>query len=68
MGVPVLMFGEGVKITDDLIPSVTKQPEVLAAAREAGEKLGARLREGHDRPEVTGRMQQIMMRMFKEST
>ena len=68
VGVPVMMFGEGVKITDELIPSVTKQPEVVTAAREAGEKLGARLREGHDRAEVTGRMQQIMMRMFKEST
>jgi multimeric flavodoxin WrbA len=68
VGVPRMMFGEGVKITEEMIPGVAKQPEVLAAARQAGETLGARLREGHDRAEVTGRMQQIMMRMFKEST
>ncbi|HSH69647.1 MAG TPA: flavodoxin family protein [Deferrisomatales bacterium] len=68
VGVPVMLFGEGVKITEDLVPSVTKQPNVMKAAREAGKELGARLREGHDRAEVTRSMQQVMMRMFKESS
>jgi len=68
VGVPLMLFGEGVKITDDMIPQVGKQPEVLEAARAAGRKLGERLRSGHDRAEVTGQMQQIMMQLFSEST
>ncbi len=68
VGVPRMMWGEGVKITEDMIPRVTKQPDVLAAADAAGRELGRRLREGHDRREVTGRMQRIMMARFKEST
>jgi multimeric flavodoxin WrbA len=68
VGVPCMMFGEGVKITEDIVPRVTKQPEVLNAAEEAGRELGRRLREGHDRREVTQRMQALMMAKFKEST
>jgi multimeric flavodoxin WrbA len=68
VGVPHFMYGEGVKITEDITPRVSKQPEVLKAAVEAGHKLGQRLRGSHDRREVTQRMQAALMAKFKEST
>ncbi len=68
VGVPRLLFGEGVKITEDMIPRVEKKPELLAEARAAGEKLGGLLRGGHDRKEVTGRMMGLLMAKFREST
>lgn len=68
VGVPRLLFGEGVKITEAMIPRVTKNPETLAAAAAAGRELGRRLREGHDRSEVAGRMQAALMAKFREST
>jgi hypothetical protein len=61
-----MMHGEGVKITEEMIPDVRKQPEVIAAARAAGGQLGERLRSGHDRQQVTAAMQARMMEMFKE--
>lgn len=68
VGVPYMMFGEGVKITEEMIPNVAKQPDVMEAARLAGAELGRRLRQGHDRAEVTRRMQAKLMARFKEST
>lgn len=65
VGIPLMMHGPGVTITDDLIPDVTKQPEVMAAAEEAGKLLGERLRAGHDRMAVTQNMQAKMMEMFQ---
>lgn len=65
VGIPLMMHGPDVKITDDLIPDVTKQPEVMAAAEEAGKLLGERLRDGHDRMAVTQKMQAKMMEMFQ---
>ena len=38
-------FGPGTKISEEIIPSLSKQPTALAAAREFGKKLGDRLRE-----------------------
>ena len=67
VGVPALLYGEGVKITEDMIPRVTKQPEVLEAAVSAGKQLGKRLRNGHDRKAVTQKMQKTLMQMFSES-
>ena len=67
VGVPTLLYGEGVKITEDMIPRVTKQPEVMEAAAAAGKLLGERLRKGHDRKAVTQKMQQNLMQMFAES-
>ena len=58
VGVPTLLYGEGVKITEDMIPRV-------AAA--AGKRLGERLRNGHDRKAVTQNMQQTLMQKFAES-
>lgn len=67
VGVPQMLHGEGVKITEDIIPDVTKQPEVMAAAVEAGKLLGQKLNDGHDRAQVTSRMQARMMAMFGET-
>jgi multimeric flavodoxin WrbA len=67
VGVPTLLYGEGVKIKPDMIPDVTKQPGVIESATAAGELLGQRLRDGHDRMAVTQKMQQKLMSMFKES-
>ncbi len=35
-----MLCGEGVKITDDIIPDLSKQPDVVGVARELGWKLG----------------------------
>ena len=67
VGVPRMLFGPDVKITPEMIPDVTKQPEVMAAAADAGKLLGKRLTEGHDRKAVTRNMQQKMMEMMKAS-
>ncbi len=67
VGVPTLLYGEGVKIADEMIPNVAKQPDVMAAAKIAGETLGQRLRGGHDRMQVTQQMQAKLMAMFGES-
>lgn len=67
VGIPYFTHGEGFKITDDVIPDVTKQADVMQAAREAGKLLGQRLRQGHDRSQVTLKMQQVMMEKFKGS-
>ena len=63
IGIPIMMYGSGVKI----IPDVDRQPEVLAAAAEAGKLLGQRLKSGHDRSKVTQAMQQKMMAMLQHS-
>ena len=64
VGIPLMVHGEGVKITPDMIPDVAKQPKVMAAAVEAGKLLGQRLKNGHDRMVVTRNMQEKMMAMF----
>ena len=67
VGVPTLLYGEGVKITEDIIPRVTKKPEVMEAAAAAGQQLGERLRKNHDRKAVTQKMQRTLMKRFSES-
>lgn len=67
VGIPILLHGEGVKITDDIIPDVTKQTEVMEAAVNAGKLLGERLNKGHDRMQVTQNMQKKMMAMFESA-
>jgi hypothetical protein len=62
-----MLYGEGVKITADMVPDVTKQPEVMKAAENAGKLLGQRLGEGHDRIKVTQKMQQQFMEMLEGS-
>ena len=68
LGADEMLYGEGVKITQDMIPDVAKQPEVMAAAERAGKLLGERLRSGHDRMAVTQKVQEIMMSQFASST
>lgn len=40
------VFGPGTKITADLTPNLSKQPDSLTAARTLGEKLTQRLKQG----------------------
>ena len=67
VGLPRMLFGEGVKITPGMIPDITKQPEVMQAAEAVGKLLGDRLRQGVDRVAVTQKMMQAMMEKFKGS-
>jgi multimeric flavodoxin WrbA len=67
VGLPRMLLGEGVKITPDIIPDVSKQPEVMQAAVKAGKLLGERLRQGHDRQAVTQKVMQAMMAKFSET-
>ncbi|MBW8041952.1 MAG: flavodoxin family protein [Planctomycetes bacterium] len=66
VGVPCMLYGEGVKITKEMIPDISKQPQVLQAAEQAGKELAKRL-VGHNRSEITKKMQKIMMEHFKKS-
>ena len=68
VGLPRMLMGEDVKITPDIIPSVTKQPKLMEAAQNAGKLLGDRLRNDHDRKHVAEKMQQELMALFAEST
>ena len=67
VGVPYFLYGDGVKITPDSTPDVMKDQDLLAAAKEAGRTLGSRLRNNHDRNQVTMKMQARLMEAFKES-
>ena len=67
VGIPLMLHGEGVEITPEMIPDVAKQPKVMAAAEEARKVLGQRLKAGHDREAVTAAMQKKMMAMFGSS-
>jgi multimeric flavodoxin WrbA len=67
VGLPQMLYGEEVKITPEMIPDVSNQPEVMQAAEAAGKLLGDRLRQGVDRQAVTQKMMQAMMEKFKSS-
>ncbi len=67
VGVPTMLYGEGVKITPDMVPNVVKQPDVMKAAVDAGRLLGQRLNAGHERSQVTLRMQAKMMERLGKS-
>lgn len=49
---------------EGMIPEVEKQPDVMAAAIDAGKILGHRLTNGHDRAKVTKDVQEKMMARF----
>jgi multimeric flavodoxin WrbA len=68
VGALIMFYGEGVKIRPEMIPDVSKQADVMAEAVKAGELLGRRLKDGHDRQKVTKKMQKRMMDKFKSST
>lgn len=67
VGIPSMIHGPGVKITEDMIPNVTKQPDVMNAAANAGKLLAVRLKNNNDRAIVTQNMQKKMMSMFESS-
>ncbi len=67
VGIPTMIHGPGVKITDNIIPNVEKQKDVMAAAVQAGRLLGERLTKGHDRAAVTQRVRDKMMSRFGET-
>jgi multimeric flavodoxin WrbA len=63
-----MMHGPDFKITPANTPGVTKQPEVMQAAADAGKLLGQRLTTDHDRTEVARKVQQKIMERFASST
>ena len=67
VGIPNMLHGPGVKITDNIIPDVEKQADVMAAAADAGKLLGQRLADGHDRIKVAQAVQDKMMAMFGQT-
>ncbi|NCO41864.1 MAG: flavodoxin family protein [Armatimonadetes bacterium CG_4_10_14_3_um_filter_66_18] len=62
-----MFFGPGTKITEDIFPRLSKQPEVLEQARLAGHLLGERLRNGHDRQKVAQGVMAKLGARFKEA-
>lgn len=68
VGALVMVHGEGYKIRKEDIPDVSKQPEAVKAAVEAGKLMAQRLSKGHNRKDVALKMQKLMMEKFKEST
>ena len=67
VGIPTMIHGPGVKITDNIIPNVEKQADVMASAVQAGKLLGKRLAQGHDRAAVTQKVRDKMMSGFGET-
>jgi multimeric flavodoxin WrbA len=65
VGLPVMLYGPDVEITEEIIPDVKKQVETIKDAEAAGKLLAQRVQE-HDRAAVTGKMQKLMMDKFKE--
>ena len=63
----MMLHGPDIKITEDMIPDVTKQPELIKEAETAGQILGQRLRAGNNRQQTTQAMQQKLMAMFGAS-
>ncbi len=67
VGIPYFLYGEGVEISEESKPDVTKQEDVMKSAIEAGKLLGKMVKSGYDRSEITARMQKRMMEMFAGS-
>ena len=67
VGIPRMLFGADVKITEDMIPNVMKQPEVLKQADEVGKLLGEQLKSGYDKHSVAVEMQKKLGEKFSES-
>jgi len=68
VGAVRMMMGPDARITEDIIPSIDKQPAVLSAARDAGRILGERLRGGHDRAATAQKIAAYLGERFKEAT
>jgi len=61
VGLPVMQHGEGVKITEDMIPDVCKQTDVMTQAANAGKTLKERLTSGHDPKIVAQKVQKQLL-------
>lgn len=68
VGVITLTYGNNVKITEDMIPDVKKQPLTIESAINAGKKLGSLLKNGYDKKEVVAKLQKVLMERFRETT
>ncbi|MFV0439147.1 MAG: flavodoxin family protein [Desulfopila sp.] len=64
VGIPVMLYGPEVKISEEMVPDVGKQPELQKAAKSAGELLGYRLRENNNRQKTAQAMQAKLMARF----
>ena len=60
-----MLYGPDIKITEDKIPDVRKQPEILKMAENAGKLLGKKLKVDYNRTKITIKMQSLMMRNLK---
>lgn len=67
VGVPRMRYGEGLKITKEMIPDVTRDALLMQAAADAGKLLGYRLRDNHNRKSVAEKMRRQMMERLKSS-
>jgi multimeric flavodoxin WrbA len=68
VGAVRMMMGPDAKITEDVIPTLDKQPNVLASARTAGKALGDRLRSGNDRAATAQKIAVYVGKKFQEAT
>ena len=68
VGIPYFLHGEGGKITDEMIPDISKQREVSEYAVKTGKLLKKRLTEDYNRTEVAQKMQKKLMELFKSAT
>jgi len=66
MGIPYMLYGEGVKITEEMTPRITKQCDVMKEARMAGRLLANRLTNEHNRKEVTAKVQKKLEKFFTQ--
>jgi multimeric flavodoxin WrbA len=67
VGLPVMLYGENVKIKEEMVPDISKQPKTIKAAELAGKLLAQRLKK-HNRKEVAEKMQKIMAEKFAQAT
>ena len=68
VGAVRMLCGPDVKITDEIIPKIEKQPKVLESARNAGHMLGERLRLGNNRETTAQKVAAFLGERFKEAT
>ncbi len=66
VGIPYMLYGENVKITEDEIPDLSRQPQTRQAAEQAGRLLAERLK-SHNKKNTAEKMQKQMMEHFKQS-
>ena len=68
VGAPIMMYGEGFRITPETTPDVAKDPQTMENAVRAGKLLREKLLDNHNRQQVTRKMQLLMLEKFKQTT